>query len=63
MIHGYGPWPCVGRRAVASTGTRWWVIRSTADWLVVNKAASARVVRLVRSWISTSSTRMGRGMR
>jgi hypothetical protein len=36
-------------------------MRSTVDWLVVNSAASARVVRLVRKWISTSSTRAASG--
>jgi hypothetical protein len=42
---------CPGRvgSARASTGTRWRMVRSTADWLVVNSAASARVVRLVRT--------------
>jgi hypothetical protein len=29
--------------------------------LVPNSAASARVVRLVRSWVNTSSTRTGSG--
>lgn len=31
------------------------------DWLVVNGAASARVVRLASRWISTSSSRTGSG--
>ena len=31
------------------------------DWLVANRTASARVVRLVRRWTSTSSTRTASG--
>jgi predicted NAD/FAD-binding protein len=56
MIHGRLWLSGSGLYERASTGTRWWVIGSTADWLVPNNAASARVVRLVRRWMRTSST-------
>jgi hypothetical protein len=35
--------------------------RTTADWLVPNSVARARVVRSVRRWISTGSTLTGGG--
>jgi hypothetical protein len=37
------------------------MIGSRVDWLVANKSASARVVRLVGKWVSTSSSRTGSG--
>lgn len=46
------PWPVItgvgGPQGVGEHGIRWWMMRSMVDWLVVNSAASARVVRFVR---------------
>lgn len=62
MIHGRSGLLLVScSRALASIGTRWCNTRSTVDWLVANRAASARVVRLMRGWMSTSSSRTGSG--
>src|SRR6202165_3007194 len=45
IIHGpLWRW-ALGRSVSASIGTKWGMMRSTADWLVPNSAASARVVR------------------
>ncbi|SHU67264.1 Uncharacterised protein [Mycobacteroides abscessus subsp. abscessus] len=53
MIHVPSPLTPVSCNAPASTGTRWWTIRSTVDWLVVvNRAAKARVVRLVGAQVN-----------